>query len=113
MRSIENLLKEQEHVWFYVAERWQKEFYEELISLGMRFMSGDNITQESIGVLMGISNDGTVGYVSHFIWYNSFFSSSSTPAKVDYEKYRCEKEDYLITKPNITPVNWNDVEVIE
>lgn len=76
MRSIENLLKEQEHVWFYVAERWKKEFYEELISLGMRFISGSNITQESIGVLMGISNDGTGAILKSFAeWGNKTFIS--------------------------------------
>jgi len=113
MRSIENLLKEQGHVWFYVTEEWHQEFYDELVSLEMRFMSGENITPKSISVLMGISNDGTVGYVSHLVWYNSFFSPSATPTKVDYGKYHCGADDYFIIKPNITPINWNDVAEID
>lgn len=113
MRSIENLLKEQEHIWFYVTEEWQQKFYNELVSLKMRFMSGEKITRKSISVIMGISNDGTVGYVSHLVWYNSFFSPSCTPTKVDYGKYHSGTDDYLIRKPNITPVNWSDVEVVD
>ena len=113
MRSIEMLLKQHEDVWFYVTDEWKQDFYKELMSLEARFISGDIIALESISTLMGIGRNRTVGYISNLVWYNSFFSSSSTPIKVDYGKYHSGDDDYLITKPNITPVDWNDIEVIE
>lgn len=112
MRSMEILLKEQGHVRFYVTDGWKQDFYEELMSLGARIISGDNITLESISTFMGIDRNRTVGYISKLVWYKSFFSSSSTTIKVDYGKYRSGDDEYLITKPNITPVNWDDIEGI-
>ena len=113
MRSIEMLLKQHEDVWFYVTDEWKQDFYKELMSLEARFISGDIIALESISTLMGIGRNRTVGYISNLVWYKSFFSSSSTPIKVDYGKYHSGDEEYLITNPNITPVNWDDIEVCE
>ena len=113
MRSIEILLNEHKDVWFYVTDVWRRDFYKELVSLGAKFVSGDNITLETIGTLMGIDRNRIVGYVSNLVWYNSFFSQISTTIKVDYGKYRRGDDEYLITRANISPLNWNDIEVVE
>lgn len=113
MNSIDMLLKEQEHVRFYVTDEWKQDFYEELMSLGARFISGNNITLESISTLMEVGRDGTVGHISNMIWYNSFLSAKFTTIKIDYGKYRSGDIEYQITQPNIIPLNWEDIEVIE
>ena len=113
MRKIKDLLAENERVWFYVTDEWQKEFYEELLFMGVKFRNGNTITQESISYLMGVGRDGTVGYVSHFSWYYSFISKYATYQKIDYGRFHCGEEDYLILEPNIKPVIWDDVEVID
>lgn len=113
MRSIEMLLKEYEDVRFYVTDEWKQDFYEQLMSLGAGFNSGNDITLESINTLMGVNRNRTVGYISNLVWYKSFFSQAPTIIKVDYGKYRSGDDEYLITKPNITPVNLDDIEVCE
>ena len=96
MRNIKALLEKQERVWFYVSDEWKKDFYDELMSIDAKFVNGDEIMLQSLRSLMGVNVNGTVGYVSGFVWHQSFFSKSYVPMKVDYEKYRCGDEDYII-----------------
>ena len=96
MRNIKALLEKQERVWFYVSDEWKKDFYDELMSIDAKFVNGDEIMLQSLRSLMGVNVNGTVGYVSGFVWHQSFFSKSYVPMKVDYEKYRCGDIDFNI-----------------
>lgn len=96
MKNIKALLEKQERVWFYVSDEWKKDFYEELMSIDAKFVNGDEIMLQSLRSLMGVNVNGTVGYVSGFVWQQSFYSKSCVPIKVDYGKYRCGDADFNI-----------------
>lgn len=103
MRTIKELLLRHENVWFYISEEYLDRFYDELIDNDARFINGSKITRESIGHIMGVHDDWTIGYVSNLVWYQTFFVPSA-PLKLDYGKYLTGKCDYLITEPNIIPL---------
>lgn len=105
MRNIQELLLKHENVWFYISEAYHERFYNELVANNARFMNGAEITPESIGHIVGVHADWTVGCVSNLVWYNTFFSPTA-PLKVDYEKYAKGNEDYVIIKPNIIPLGF-------
>lgn len=96
MRNIKVLLERQERVWFYVSDEWKKDFYDELMSIDAKFVNGACITLQSLRSLMGVNKSGTVGYVSGFVWQQSFYSKSCVLIKVDYGKYRCGDADFNI-----------------
>ena len=102
-RTITALLNNNERVWFYISNDWKKLFYDEIVQYGAKFMNGTEITKDSIGTLMGIGRDKTVGYISNYVWYNSFYSDNSI-IKVYYDKYKAGREDFIVTEPNITPI---------
>ncbi len=110
MRKIQELLTENEEVWFCITEEWQQDFYEEIVSIGANFISGGSITRESISTLMGINRDKEVGYISNQVWYNSLRSEKSKTLKIDYGKYRSGEKNYQIASPDIVPVEWEDFE---
>ena len=105
MRKIQDLLVNYENVWFYISEASHEKFYNELLANDARFMNGSKITPESIGHIVGVHADWTVGCVSNLVWYNTF-SATSAPLKVDYEKYAKGNKDYVIIKPNIIPLGF-------
>lgn len=97
MRQMEELFEENKRVWFYVAEEWGHLFFEELQRIDAKFMNGDDIKAEDIGMLMGVGRDKTVGYISYFIWYYSFNSKNAMYPKVDYGKYCRGESNYVIS----------------
>ena len=105
MRNIQELLLKHENVWFYISESYHERFYNELLHNGAKFMNGSEITPESIGHIVGVHADWTVGCVSNLVWYNAF-SVTTAPLKVDYGKYISDNEDYVIIKPNIIPLGF-------
>lgn len=105
MRKIEELLFEHENVWFYITDAFHEAFYNELISMNVRFLNGTEVSPESIGNIVGIHSDHTIGCVSYLVWYNTFYVPNA-PLKVDYEKYSVGASDYVITEPNITPLGF-------
>jgi len=44
---------------------------------------------------MGLRENGTLGYISYFVWYHSF-NVSNTPIKINYGKYHCNEANYFI-----------------
>ena len=95
MRKIDELFLEHERIWFYVGEEWKEAFFEEILSRNARFQNGTLLKREDIGCFMGVGRDGTVGYVSYFVWYSSF-GSPYARVKIDYRKYRLGASDYII-----------------
>ena len=73
-------------MWFYIPDEWKECFYNEITQVGAKFMDGSEITKESIGTLMGIGKDKTVGYISNLVWYNTFFTDNAA-VKVYYDKW--------------------------
>lgn len=104
MRSILDLFHQQEEVWFWIEEKYQDRFFDELMNMNAIFLNGDPVTRETIRHCMGVHNDKTVGYVSNLVWYKTF-SSPTAPVKVDYGKYIEAKDDYVFSKSNIQPLD--------
>ena len=103
-RTIESLFEDNDRVWFYIPDEWKECFYNEITQVGAKFMDGSDITKDSIGTLMGIGKDKSVGYISNLVWYNTFFTDNAA-VKVYYDKFKDASDDYLITEPNIKPLD--------
>lgn len=65
------------------------------------FSNGNQITLDSLGDIVGVWRDGTVGLVSYFVWDMSFGSITLDITRVDYGKYRSGMEEYMICTSNI------------
>lgn len=105
MRKMRELFKENERVWFWISDEWKAEFCKELVEFGAKYNNGTEITLESLGNIMGVWRDGTVGHVSYFVWDMSFGNSFLNLIRVDYEKYRSGEKEYQILKSNVTLVD--------
>ena len=106
-RTITALLNNNERVWFYIPNDWKTKFFDEIVQYGAKFMDGTEITKDSIGTLMGMGVDKTIGYISNCVWYNSFYIEKSI-IKVYYDKYKLGREDFIVSEPNIAPVVFNE-----
>ena len=104
MQNIVELLNQHEEVWFWIEEKYQDHFFEELIDMNAIFLNGTPVTREKIKHCMAVHNDKTVGYVSNLVWYKTF-SSPTAPIKVDYGKYICDKDEYVFLKSNLQPID--------
>lgn len=111
MNNISDLLQAHGRVWFYISDEYKETFYSELCALGAHFQNGNTVTEDLIGNIMAVHADGTVGYVSYMIWYNTF-SVHDAPVKVDYAKYRTGQSDYVLSVPNVVPLGWETKEKI-
>lgn len=107
MKKIEDLLKDDHRVWFYLRnERIQKQFVEEVTELGGRYLNGDPVTTESCASIMTVHPDLKVAHVSWMVWDASFTPSfperyvgdASKIRRVDYERYVTGESDYLIER---------------
>ena len=113
MRKMRELFKQNERVWFWVTEEWKEEFHKELVEFGAKYNNGTNVTLESLGDIVGVWRDGTVGLVSYFVWEKSFESSALQVLRVDYGRYKRGEAEYLILTSNVKLVNTEIVKVIE
>ena len=84
MRTIRDILSEEERVWLYFdTEELCRQFYEET---DLRF--GDLPKEKwQTGYVIGAHSDGTMGHLSLYLWCRSFSSDSPTiPKRIDYRK---------------------------
>lgn len=115
MRTINDLLKNNENVWFYLGENQllKETFASELNGLGFTFLNGKSITTDQIGRIMAVHSDGKIAYVSLMVWSVSFHPGDGSYGarhsfyhipKINYAKYISGDEDYLMTKCNFTRI---------
>ena len=113
MRTIKELLKENERVWFYLKDKdSERDFVQELREYTATYLNGSQVTIESCSPIMAVHHDMKVAHLMIMIWNASFSSSFEKCAspelaralKVDYAKYRNGEEDYLCERSVFLPV---------
>lgn len=112
MRTIENLLRENERVWFFLRnDEAETAFAKELTELGACYLNGSKITAQSCSPIMSVHKDLRVAHLMIMIWNASFkesFNQHCAPElanvlRVDYEKYVNGESDYVCTKSEFYP----------
>lgn len=108
MRKMKELLKTNEDVWFQLPkdETVRGQFLKELEEMGCTFANGEKVTADKIGMRMAVHRDGTVAYVSMFVWAAAFDVAKSRFShipKIDYEKYISGKKYVIAHSDFIAP----------
>ncbi|WP_296725411.1 hypothetical protein [Ruminococcus sp.] len=102
MRTIREILSEEEKVWLYFdSEELCRQFYEET-----EFRFGDLPKEKwKTGYVIGVHSDGSMGHVPLFVWCMSFSSDSpSIPKRIDYRKFISGEGDYYCKESHIKGV---------
>ena len=89
MRTIEELLRRNERVWFYLKDAETKaSFVQEINSLGCRYLNGESLDVTTCYHVMAVHSDRRLAQVKIFIWNSSFQGAEFTPfpLRVDYHK---------------------------
>ncbi|MCR5202454.1 MAG: hypothetical protein K6D02_05120 [Lachnospiraceae bacterium] len=113
MRTIRELISNNETVWFYLSNEEAKNlFYEEAKELNLHLKDEDTIKRELISDRMAVHSDCTLWYISIMVWHNSYNIKEDDTGnnakvrscpKIDYLKYKNGDDDYLLTKSVYTP----------
>ena len=105
MRTLKSLIEKNKKVWFYCGtEDLQKEFLEQSEKEGFVTMRGEKPSTLSLQRLYGINSEGTMGYISNFIWYLSFQTGNKDILRIDYDRYISGENDYISHDPKMQPV---------
>jgi hypothetical protein len=101
MRTIREMLKNEEKVWLYLDSNasWEK-FVETAVKEGFCFGSLPADKWVS-GHVIAIHSNGDMGHIPLFLWCISFSDDAETqPRKIDFDLYMEGKENYLCTTPH-------------
>ncbi|MCR5057373.1 MAG: hypothetical protein K6A81_01975 [Clostridiales bacterium] len=105
MRTLKSLIEKNKKVWFYCGtEDLQKRFLEQAEKEGFVTMRGDKPSTLSLQRLYGINSEGTMGYISNFIWYLSFQTGNKDILRIDYDSFLSGKENFICHAPKMQPV---------
>jgi len=105
MRTLQSIIEKNMKVWFYCGtEDLQKKFLEQAEEEGFVTMRGEDPTFLSLQRLYGINSEGTIGYISHFIWYLSFQTGNKDILRIDYDSFLSGKEDFICHTPKMQPL---------
>ena len=105
MRTLKSLIEKNKKVWFYCGtEDLQKRFLEQAEEEGFITMRGENPASLALQRLYGINNEGTMGYISNFIWYLSFQTGSKDILQIDYARFISGEENFICHTPKMQPV---------
>ena len=100
MRTIREMLANDEKVWVYIRSRetWER-FAEMAENEGFGF--GDLPRKSwACGYVVAVHKDGKLGHLPLFVWCTSFSSNSSgSPRKIDFGKYM-NYEEYECRVPH-------------
>ena len=106
MRQIQELVKNEERVWLYLAtDALVEDFMARAAGEGFRWQDGRPVCPGDGGYLLGVHRDGTVAHLSAYVWCLSFQCDrrgEHTPPRVDYGRFLAGEEDILRTTPGIT-----------
>lgn len=112
MRTIKELLKGNERIWFYLQdEETEMAFVNELREYGATYLNGSQITVANCSPIMAVHSDMKVAHLMIMIWNASFSPSFEECAsrellhviKVDYAKYRNGESNYLCERSPFVP----------
>lgn len=112
MRTIKDLLKGNERVWFYLQDKEaERDFVNELREYGATYLNGSQITVENCSPIMAVHSNMKVAHLMIMIWNASFLPSFEECAsrelvhvlKVDYAKYRNGESNYLCERSAFIP----------
>ena len=94
MRSIRELLENEETVWVYFdSEELCEEFFRSEDGLYFGELPRD---RWKTGNVIAVHRDGSMGHLPLFIWLMSFGAGRERcPVKVDYRRFISGEEDYL------------------
>ena len=99
MRTLQDLVTNQERVWLWFATNQAKElFVRRCREEGFTFPDGILPTLETTGDLTAIHNDRSLSGLTIFVWVMSFHAPGM-PQRIDYEAYSAGQADYLCHDP--------------
>ena len=102
MRSLKSLIEKNKKVWFYCGTKeLQNRFLEQAEEEGFVTMSDEKPTSLSLQHLYGINEEGTMGYISHFIWLKSFHADNKDILWIDYDRFICGEDDFISHIPHM------------
>ena len=113
MRTIHDLLKEENRIWVYLKDReTERRFAEEINQLGAKYLNGTQVTAENCSPIMAVHPDLRVAHLMIMIWNSSFspnfqkhYSGDMAKImKVDYAKYINGEDDFICVKSDFIPV---------
>lgn len=113
MKTIKDLLEENERVWFYLKDKeTERDFVRELNEYGATYLNGSQVTAGNCSPIMAVHSNMKVAHLMIMIWNASFSPSFEKCAshelahalKVDYAKYRDGEPDYLCERSAFIPV---------
>ena len=113
MRTIKELLEENERVWFYLKDKeTERDFVREMNEYGATYLNGSQVTAGNCSPIMAVHCNMKVAHLMIMIWNASFSPSFEKCAshelahalKVDYAKYRDGEPDYLCERSAFIPV---------
>ena len=94
MRSIRDLLKNDEKVWVYLdsSETWEK-FVRMAVDEGFSFGKLPADEWKS-GYIAAVHSNGSMGHLPLFIWCMSFAKDMPSVRKADFKRYIEGEEEY-------------------
>lgn len=101
--TMKDLVRKHGEVSFWIGTdpEIRQRFYEEYRSFIPTASDTHFLSNDSIGVAMCLSANGTLTYITPTIWHYSFHLDKPY-IHVDYAKLIQGDSDYYITKPNLT-----------
>ncbi len=110
MRTIRELVREQELVWAYMgAEDMARRFLRQAEAEGFCLSGGAPTAEAAPAHVMAIHRDLTIAYLPIYIWQWSFdrpyiFARSGmrVPKRVDFSRYCAGAEDYICRRSPFT-----------
>ena len=103
MRTIREMLGNDEKVWVYIdgRETWEK-FAGAAKSEGFRF--GEISPEKWVpSYVIAVHSSREMGHFPLFIWVRSFMADfSNTPKRIDFMKYCRNDKDFLCKTPHFT-----------
>lgn len=98
MRTIRELLQNEEKIWLYIdsAELWQ-----EFLELAKDCRFGEQPCEKwKFGHVIAVHSSGEMGHVPVFIWCMSFSNKEGVPVKYDLRKIIDGEEDRSCLSPH-------------
>ena len=91
MRTIRELLGEDEKIWFYIEN---EELWEKFLEMTENFHFGE-LTRDKwkFGHVIAVHSNGEMGHVPIFVWSMSFGDKEGAPAKYDLKKVISDEAD--------------------
>ena len=108
MRTIREMLRNDEKVWVYLnsEDTWEK-FTKMAVAEGFRF-GGLSVERWTFGCVVAVHSNGDMGHLPLFIWCRSFSSDvENCPRKIDFSLYINDSDNYYCYTSNFKALLWS------